>query len=352
MHESTTTLIISAPPGYQDLLFRLCSQSISRMSQGGPACAVELRDIGLRSMLRISARRLLEAPVFAREGSRVLELGAANATAASDLPVRRKREARSWGASIDWSEVGYDPRYRGIERLGQQDELRFVALSKAGDSFARQKLTLHYLPLLRSVALLYRGHGLSTSELVNEGTFGLSRAIDRFDVGRHLRFGTYAKWWIRDAIERALATQGRLVRLPVNVLRSRRKEALAQQREDNNTSMRVHAVEREATEESHGDGSDTGLVQREDDQDAELGVDEATPEMLVGEKQQRRLLSQALHRLSDREREVLIRRFGLNGNEPRTLTTTAEELKLSHERVRQIQNCALVKLRALLDTSR
>ncbi len=148
MHESTTTVIISAPPGYQDLLFRLCSQSISRMSQGMPAGAVELRDMGLRSLLRTSGRR-------------------------------------SWGASIVWSEVGYDPRYRGIERLGPQDEMRFVALSKAGDSFARQKLTLHYLPLLRSVALLYRGHGLSTSELVNEGTFGLSRAIDRFDFGRH-----------------------------------------------------------------------------------------------------------------------------------------------------------------------
>src|SRR5439155_6021209 len=113
-----------------------------------------------------------------------------------------------------------DPRYKRINRLSAHDELRLVALAQVGDTFSRQRLTVHYLPLLLSIARHYRYRGLSLSELVNEGVFGLVHAIGRFDPGRKLRFGTYAKWWVRDALDQAVATQGRLARLPSHVLRA------------------------------------------------------------------------------------------------------------------------------------
>jgi RNA polymerase nonessential primary-like sigma factor len=342
-------MIVTAPAEYQNLLFRLCASSIARMSHAEPVPMTALRDAGLHAMLRSSARRLLEAEVFAREVRSAADLGTAGAGVPGEAaPSRgggRKTPIRG-GASIDWSNVGYDPRYRGIEPLQWQDELRYVVLAKAGDVFARQKLTVHYLPLLHSVARRYRNRGLATSELVNEGIFGLARAIQRFQPARHLRFGTYAKWWMRHAMEHALATQGRLVRLPVNVLRAQRKEARAQR--DHDGESHVRPAERAVLEEVDAESVELGLTRREEETGTEIGVDEVTPESLVGEGQQSGLLASALSRLSTREREVLVRRFGLNAEEPRTLMETAAQLGLSHERVRQIQNGALLKLRALL----
>jgi RNA polymerase nonessential primary-like sigma factor len=337
-------MIHTATVEYQHLLSRLCALSIARIGLAEPVRSTVQRDAGLRAILRSSARRLFESQIFARDLTSDRTEGSSD-DSISTATQRVGRSRSDASTSIDWSNVGYDPRYRGIARLGRQDELRLIALAKAGDAFARQKLTVHYLPLLYSVARRYRGLGLGISELVNEGIFGLVRAIERFEVVRDLRFGTYAKWWMRDAMEHALATQSRLVRLPVNVLRAQRKEARAMQYECTDASVQIRPIEREVPEDMDAEGADTGHVQHSDDHDAEFGVDEATPETLVGNRQRCRLLAQALTLLSVREQEVLVRRFGLKGGEPRTLMTTARELNLSHERVRQIQNAAIQKLR-------
>jgi len=233
---------LHAAVDYHSMLLRLCTQSVARLGDAPMlTAAASLRDRALRLMLKSSVTRLLDTPLFT--------LGL---TSTSDLTwqgVRADKAAASMSAPAEvdedpevdhengelqafvedsahttqnWSEVGYEPRYRTIKRLSAQEELRFVVLAKVGDRFARQKLTVHYLPLLLAVARRYRHQGLSLSELVNEGTFGLVRAIERFDLARKLRFGTYAKWWMRDAIEQALANQGRLVRLPTHVMRALR----------------------------------------------------------------------------------------------------------------------------------
>jgi RNA polymerase nonessential primary-like sigma factor len=337
-------MILTATAESQHLLSRLCALSIARIGLVEPVRDMVERDAGLRAILRSSARRLFESQIFARDLTSDPTGGSCDDSVAT-ATQRPGRSRSTASTSIDWSNVGYDPRYRGVARLGRQDELRLIALAKAGDAFARQKLTVHYLPLLYSVARRFRGLGLGISELVNEGIFGLVHAIERFEVARDLRFGTYAKWWMRDAMEHAIATQSRLVRLPVNVLRVQRKEARAMRYECTDASAQIRPTEREVPDDMDSEGADTGHVQHNDDHDADFGVDEATPETLVGNKQRWRVLAEALSLLSAREQEVLVRRFGLKGGEPRTLMTTARELNLSHERVRQVQNAALQKLR-------
>jgi RNA polymerase sigma factor (sigma-70 family) len=251
------------------------------------------------------------------------------------------------GSAQDWSAVGYDPRYRNIRRLDAQEELRLIVLGRAGDHFARQKLMLHHLPLLKMIARRYAGKGLSLSELVNEGTFGLVRAIGSFDAQRQCRFGTYAKWWIRDAVEQALFKQGRLVRIPGHVMR---------------------AIARKRSPDANDDGTvvydtpsaDDGAVPTEmadcfvdesawdDDRNDVAGVESDTPEAALGCKQRAGILRQALAGLSDRERHVVVRRFGLYTDTPDTLEAVAADLGLSCERVRQIQNKALAKLKSAL----
>lgn len=252
----------------------------------------------------------------------------------------------------DWSSVGYDPKYRNINRLTEHDELRFVALAKVGDRFATEKLILHHLPLLKMVARRYAEKDLSLSEMVNEGVFGLVKAIDRFDSERKVRFGTYAKWWIRDAIEQALLRQGRLIRLPGHVVRL--------QNERRRAGMQVEA---EGVPHADGLGHDESAVLHvfdahndpgieaswdENAEDDAEGMDHSTPETVFVDKQRVALLERGMAELSERERQVVIRRFGLSSDVPDTLEAVAQDLGISYERVRQIQKAALSKLRSFL----
>jgi len=345
---------------YHSMLLRLCTQSVARLDDAPVlTAAASLRDRALRLMLKSSVTRLLDTPLFTLGLTNTTDLtwraGSGDEAvlpdnqALTNIPVEND-EAAEWQPLLEesadhtttqnWSEVGYEPRYRTIKRLSAQEELRFVVLAKAGDRFARQKLTVHYLPLLLAVARRYRHQGLSLSELVNEGTFGLVRAIERFDLARKLRFGTYAKWWMRDAIEQALANQGRLVRLPTHVMRALRgRERL------NDPDGPGAAPE---SEEGEGETSGQRRSPFSDPDQGEIGIEETTPEVLFVEKQQQALLDRGLARLSERERQVLVCRFGLYGTESRTLMTLADELGVSHERIRQIQNNAMRKLKAFL----
>lgn len=242
----------------------------------------------------------------------------------------------------DWSSVGYDPKYRNINRLAEQDELRFVALAKAGDRFATQKLILHHLPLLKTVARRYSEKGLSLSEMVNEGVFGLVKAISRFETERALRFGTYAQWWIRDAIEQALLRESHLIRLPGHVMRLQNEKRRAEMHPE--TEGWRDGAARDAPDliEAWGATWDENA-----DGEAE-GIDETTPETVFVEKQRIALLERGLAELAERERQVLIRRYGLHSDVPDTLEAVALDFGISYERVRQIQKTALGKLNSFL----
>lgn len=321
------------------------------------------RDKMLRNALKGSVGRLLEAPRFSQAvisnrdltwKGRGSETPVAEAPS-DDIAALGAGDEASAGSAFDkdWSAVGYDPKYRTIRRLSSQEELRFVALAKAGDRFAQQKLILHHLPLLKMIARRYAGKGLALSELVNEGIFGMVRAIERFDMARELRFGTYAKWWIRDSVEQALLKQSRMIRLPAHIVRGMREQQRneAAEMRDSGEDAPAGTDGEDMQHEMQHDGVERNFDEAswdERSEDKNDGADETTPEMILDDKQRRQVLMNGLAQLSDRERLVLIRRFGLQGEDPETLEEVAADIGVSCERVRQIQKTALTKLKAYI----
>jgi len=246
-----------------------------------------------------------------------------------------------------------------------EQEFEAATQARAGDFAARQSMIEHNLRLVVSVAKSYMGRGLPLSDLIEEGNLGLMHAIDKFEPERGFRFSTYASWWIRQAMERALMHQARLIRLPVHVVRElnqvlRARRALEALPRDLSTPVRAddiaHWLKRPVAEVlellTHMElpsSLDAPADLAGDSQDAVLdrlpGDDLHSPE---GERLQHEveaLLMEGLAHLSPREQEVLRGRYGLGHAEPQTLDVLAQQLSLTRERVRQIQVEALEKLR-------
>lgn len=263
---------------------------------------------------------------------------------------------------------------RGIGRLAlftPQEEFDTATRARGGDFAARQAMIEHNLRLVVSVAKNYIGRGLPFIDLIEEGNLGLMHSIDKFEPERGFRFSTYASWWIRQSIERALMHQARLVRLPVHVvrdlhlvLRTRRTlEAQAahfgvQDGSDVRTEDLAAALGRPAAEieallkfAEMPASLDAPLDRTSTEADAQTLLDavadeqSADPASLALGHEVATLLTHGLEALNGREREVLVGRYGLGAREPETLEVLAARLKLTRERVRQIQQEALTKLR-------
>ena len=237
--------------------------------------------------------------------------------------------------------------------LTHQEEIDLSKRAKAGDQKARQRLIEKNLRLVVSVAKKYRGYGLPFEDLIQEGNIGLMKAVEKYDPERGFRFSTYATWWIRQAVQRAVADKGRTIRVPVHMTEKIRKMA----RTYNELSAEF---ERDPTDEEVAERLEWTIGEVRDVKDAmpdamslnqplsseadsselgELVEDERasdTPGTVMQEMESAQL-GEAIQRLPERNRYVLLRRYGLDSHEPATLAQLSDELGVSRERIRQLQ---------------
>jgi RNA polymerase nonessential primary-like sigma factor len=254
--------------------------------------------------------------------------------------------------------------------LTPEQEFETATRARNGEFAARQAMIEHNLRLVVSIAKNYLGRGLPMTDLIEEGNLGLMHAIGKFEPDRGFRFSTYASWWIRQSIERAIMHQARLVRLPVHVVRElnqvlkarRALEGQAASRGDGERPVRVEdvaaAVGRPVQDVSdllrfseQPASLDAPIDRNGADSNAESVLDgvaddgASDPMSLTLSNEVERLLEHGLEELSGREREVVEGRYGLGDREPETLETLAARLGLTRERIRQIQQEALLKLK-------
>ncbi len=277
------------------------------------------------------------------------------------------------GTSTDTSDTLtlYLREVRRTRLFTPEQEFEAAMRARAGDFAARQSMIEHNLRLVVNIAKAYAGRGVPLSDLIEEGNLGLMHAIGKFEPERGFRFSTYATWWIRQSVERSVMNQGRVIRLPVHVVRELQQVLRARRTLENDPafaqarngfegeSVRVEDVAallgRDVQDVAdllafaETPKSLDAVIDRSDDEHTlgDLLADELTLEPL-GVRQNHeveQLLNKWIEGLTCREREVLEGRFGLHDREPDTLEVLSDRLGLTRERVRQIQNEAMLKLK-------
>lgn len=255
-------------------------------------------------------------------------------------------------------EIGYSPL------LSAEEEVKFSRASLKGDMAARERMIVSNLRLVVKIARRYNNRGLALLDLIEEGNLGLIRAVEKFDPERGFRFSTYATWWIRQTIERALMNQTRTIRLPIHIVKElnlylRTARRLAQELDHEPTADEIAEATGEPVSSVRkmlklnerissvdtpigGDSENKALL--------DLIADESDsgPESRLQNDDMQKNIVRWLEALNPKQREVLSRRFGLLGHEPSTLEDVGAEIGLTRERVRQIQVEALNRLKEVL----
>lgn len=247
-----------------------------------------------------------------------------------------------------------------VDLLTPDEEVDLAKRIRDGDQYALEKLTKANLRFVVSVAKQYQNQGLSLGDLINEGNLGLIKAAQRFDETRGFKFISYAVWWIRQSILQALAEQSRIVRLPLNRVGSLNKisktfSELEQKYEREPSPDELAEVLDVSTSEvvdtlkisGRHVSMDAPFVQGEENSllDVLAGDDDETPDMGLVNESLRKEVQRALHTLTQREADVVTLYFGLNGEHAMTLEEIGEKFNLTRERVRQIKEKAIRRLR-------
>jgi RNA polymerase nonessential primary-like sigma factor len=274
------------------------------------------------------------------------------------VPIKLHRKQDSDPTQLYLMEIGASPL------LSAEEEVHFSRLARQGHEPSRNHMVRCNLRLVVKIARRYLNRGLALLDLVEEGNLGLIRAVEKFDPERGFRFSTYATWWIRQNIERAIMNQTRTIRLPIHIikelnvyLRKAREitheldheptfediaKALDKTPEDVNRLLRLN--ERTLSVDTPmGDDTEKPLLEALADQNAE------GPAEILEEKNIRSQLEACLGLLNEKQRSILLRRFGLRGFEEATLEEVGVEVGLTRERVRQIQVEALKLLRSIME---
>ncbi len=250
-----------------------------------------------------------------------------------------------------------------IPLLTPQQEIELAAKIKKGDAAARERMINANLRLVVTIAHDYANLGLPLLDLISEGNIGLTKAVERFDPAKGAKLSTYAMWWIKQSIKRALANQSKTVRLPVHlvdkVAKVRRvslqmSDELGREPTDDELGeeigipsdkvarLRSVGIRPASLDAPIGDDDSTKFGEMIGDEDAQ------TPFELLRDKNLRGEVDGLIEVLDDREKKIISQRFGLDGGQPKTLEDVSKDFGVTRERIRQLQNIALAKLRRAL----